>query len=62
MTAMEELIVVIRTHRPGDLVTLDYARGSTASRPMSPWRQGGLSVAPMFDINAPEFVLLLVIA
>jgi putative serine protease PepD len=29
---MEELIVSIRTHRPGDVVVLQYARGSTRDR------------------------------
>jgi putative serine protease PepD len=28
VTTMEELIVLIRTHRPGDEVVLDYTRGS----------------------------------
>jgi PDZ domain-containing secreted protein len=29
---MQELIVDIRTRRPGDVVVLDYARGSTRSQ------------------------------
>jgi S1-C subfamily serine protease len=29
VATMEELIVSIRTRRPGEVVVLDYARGST---------------------------------
>jgi putative serine protease PepD len=32
VTTLEELIVSIRTRRPGDVVVLDYARGSTRAQ------------------------------
>ena len=64
VSATEELIVEIRNHRPGDKVVLEYERGNqNASCDRDARQPGGLRMTPLLlDINAPEFLLLLVLA
>ena len=60
----EELIVAIRTHRPGEKVTLAYTRGVGRGRAVVTLGESrGLAVKrAMFDVGAPELLVLMVIA